>query len=396
MATVQKPQLTPMNGSEAIAKAVVQANVDFASAYPITPQTIIVERLSDLVASGQTKTAFINVESEHSALSACVGASLAGGRVFTATSSQGLALMHEVLYLTSGLRCPIVMAVANRALSAPINIHGDHSDMMGSRDSGWIQLYVENAQEGYDWVIQAYKVSEDERVALPFTVNMDGYVITHSVEPLSLLEDAVVDKFVPPRQPRLRIDPKQPVTFGTLTLPDYYTEFKRQQEEAMRMVPEAFAEVTKQFAEVSGRHYDRIVPFALDDAKVAIVSLGSASGTIRWVARNLRKKGLPVGALKIALYRPFPHEEIGRLLENIDVVIVLERALSLGSHTGPLASDVVLSLYNRSGQPQVLDIVAGLGGRDLSPESIEKIFKTGLEAGKRSTGLEMEFAGVRE
>jgi len=396
MATVQRTQLVPMNGSEAIAKAVVQANVDFASAYPITPQTIIVERLSDLVASGQTKTAFVNVESEHSALSACVGASLAGGRVFTATSSQGLALMHEVLYLTSGLRCPIVMAVANRALSAPISIHGDHSDMMGSRDSGWIQLYVENAQEAYDWVIQAYKVAEDERVALPFTVNMDGYVVTHSVEPISLLEDAAVDKFVPPRRPGLKLDPNQPVTFGTLTLPDYYSEFKRQQEEAMRMVPETFAEVTKEFAEVSGRRYDRFVPYALEDAKIAIVSLGSASGTIRWVARNLRKQGLPVGSLKLALYRPFPHEEVGRLLENLDVVIVLERALSPGSHTGPLASDVVVSLYNRSGQPQVLDIVAGLGGRDLSPESIEKIFRTGLEAGKRPTGLEMEFAEVRE
>jgi pyruvate ferredoxin oxidoreductase alpha subunit len=385
-----------MSGSEAVAKAVVQSNVDFTSAYPITPQTIIVERLSELVATGQTKTSFINVESEHSALSACVGASLAGGRVFTATSSQGLALMHEVLYLTSGLRCPIVMAVANRALSAPINIHGDHSDMMGSRDSGWIQLYVENAQEGYDWCIQAYKIAEDERVALPFTVNMDGYVITHSVEPIALLEDDAVNKFLPPRQPLLRIDTRKPITFGTLTLPDYYFEFKRQQEEGMRMVPEAFTEVTKSFAEVSGRHYDRIVPFALEDAKVAIVSLGSASGTVRWVARNLRKQGLPVGALKIALYRPFPHEEVGRILEHVDVAIVLERAMSLGSHTGPLASDVVCSLYNRSEQPRVLDIVAGLGGRDLSPESIEQIFRTGLEARTRPTGLELEFAGVRD
>jgi len=392
----QKSHLVAMSGSEAVAKAVIQSNVDFTSAYPITPQTIIVERLSDLVATGQTKTSFINVESEHSALSACVGASLAGGRVFTATSSQGLALMHEVLYLASGLRCPIVMAVANRALSAPINIHGDHSDMMGSRDSGWIQLYVENAQEGYDWCIQAYKIAEDERVALPFTVNMDGYVITHSVEPIALLEDDAVNKFLPPRQPLLRIDTRKPITFGTLTLPDYYFEFKRQQEEGMRMVPEAFTEVTKSFAEVSGRHYDRIVPFALEDAKVAIVSLGSASGTVRWVARNLRKQGLPVGALKIALYRPFPHEEVGRILEHVDVAIVLERAMSLGSHTGPLASDVVCSLYNRSEQPRVLDIVAGLGGRDLSPESIEQIFRTGLEAGTRPTGLELEFAGVRD
>jgi pyruvate ferredoxin oxidoreductase alpha subunit len=385
-----------MSGSEAIAKAVVQSNVDFASAYPITPQTIIVERLSDLVASGQTKTAFVNVESEHSALSACVGASLAGGRVFTATSSQGLALMHEVLYLTSGLRCPIVMAVANRALSAPISIHGDHSDMMGSRDSGWIQLYVENAQEGYDWCIQAYKIAEDERVALPFTVNMDGYVITHSVEPIALIDDAAVSDFVPPRQAKFKVDVKNPITFGTLTLPDYFMEFKKQQDDAMRHVPEVFEEVTKSFADVSGRHYSSVVPFELEDAKVAIVSLGSASGTVRWVAKSLRKQGLPVGALKVALYRPFPHEEVGSILQNVDVTIVLERSLSLGSHCGPLGSDVVCSLYNRSGQPQVLDIVAGLGGRDLSPDSIEKIFRTGLEAAKTPTGFELEFAGVRE
>jgi len=385
-----------MSGSEAIAKAVVQSNVDFTSAYPITPQTIIVERLSDLVASGETKTTFVNVESEHSALSACVGASLAGGRVFTATSSQGLALMHEVLYLTSGLRCPIVMAVANRALSAPISIHGDHSDMMGSRDSGWIQLYVENAQEGYDWCIQAYKVAEDERVSLPFTVNMDGYVVTHSVEPITLIDDAAVANFLPPRQARFKIDVKNPITFGTLTLPDYYFEFKKQQDDAMRHVPEVFSEVTKSFGDFSGRYYSDIVPFELEDAKVAIVSLGSASGTVRWVAKSLRKRGLPVGALKVALYRPFPHDRVGNLLENVDVVIVLERSLSLGSYTGPLGSDVICSLYNRSGQPRVLDIVTGLGGRDLSPESIEQIFQTGLEAAKGPAGLEFEFAGVRE
>ena len=385
-----------MSGSEAVAKAIVQSNVDFASAYPITPQTIIVERLSDLVASGETKTAFVNVESEHSALSACVGASLAGGRVFTATSSQGLALMHEVLYLTSGLRCPIVMAVANRALSAPINIHGDHSDMMGSRDSGWIQLYVENAQEAYDWCIQAYKIAEDERVSLPFTVNMDGYVITHSVEPIALIDNAAVDAYLPPRKSRYKIDTKNPITFGTLTLPDYYFEFKKQQDDAMQNVPNVFNEVTSSFANLTDRRYNNITPFELEDAKVAVVSLGSASGTIRYVAKKLRKQGLPVGALKVALYRPFPHEEVGKILQDIDVVIVLERSLSLGSHCGPLASDVVCSLYNRSGQPQVLDIVAGLGGRDLSPESIEQIFRTGLEARTKPTGFELEFAGVRE
>ena len=396
MSQTKKVELVPMNGSEAIAKAAIQSNIDFVSAYPITPQTVIVERLSDLVATGETRASFVNVESEHSAMSACVGASLAGARSFTATSSQGLALMHEVLYLASGLRCPIVMAVANRALSAPINIHGDHSDMMGSRDCGWIQLYVENAQEAYDWVLQAYRIAEDERVSLPFAVCMDGYVITHSVEPIALIEQQIANQFLPPRQATLKLDLEKPATFGTLTLPDYYTEFKRQQEEAMRNVPEVFTEVTREFADVVGRSYAPYVPFAIEDAKVAIVSLGSASGTIRWVARNLRKKGLPVGALKIASYRPFPHEQVGKMLENLDVVIVLERALSIGSHTGPLASDIITSLYNRSEQPKVLDIVAGLGGRDLSPDSIEKIFRTGLEATSRPTGLEMEFVGVRE
>jgi pyruvate ferredoxin oxidoreductase alpha subunit len=395
MSKMQKPELVAMTGSEAVAKAVIQSNVDFISAYPITPQTIIVERLSDLVATGETKSKFINVESEHSALSACVGASLAGGRVFTATSSQGLALMHEVLYLTSGLRCPIVMAVANRALSAPINIHGDHSDMMGSRDCGWIQLYAENGQEAYDWVIQAYAIAEDERVSLPFTVNMDGYVVTHSVEPIALIEDSVVGKFLPTRHPQIKLDNQNPITFGALALPDFYSEFKRQQEEAMRMTPEVFTEVTKDFTQLTGRHYDRMVPYELEDAKVGIVSLGSVSGTVRWVAKNLRKKGLPVGALKISLYRPFPHEEVSKLLENLDVLVVLERSLSPGSHCGPLASDIVCSLYNRSEQPRVLDVVAGLGGRDLSPESIEQIYRTGLEATK-TTGLEMEFVGVRE
>jgi pyruvate ferredoxin oxidoreductase alpha subunit len=225
---------------------------------------------------------------------------------------------------------------------------------------------------------------------------MDGYVITHSVEPIALIDQQIANNFLPPRQSTLKLDAERPMTFGTLTLPDYYTEFKRQQEEAMRNVPEVFNEVTREFADVVGRSYARYVPFALEDAKVAIVSLGSASGTIRWVARNLRKKELPVGALKIASYRPFPHEEVGRMLEHLDVVIVLERAQSIGSHTGPLASDIICSLYNRSEQPKVLDIVAGLGGRDLSPESIEKIFRTGLEATSRPTGLEMEFVGVRE
>jgi len=396
MLKAKSPQLVSITGSEAVATAAKQANVDFVAAYPITPQTIIVERFSDFVANAETKAAFVNVESEHSALSACVGASLAGGRTFTATSSQGLALMHEVLYLASGLRCPIVMAVANRALSAPINIHGDHSDMMGSRDSGWIQLYVENAQEAYDYVFQAYKVAEDERVSLPLTVNLDGYVITHSTEALSPIEDDAVGKFLPPRLTKLVLDTSKPMTFGPLVLPDYYFEFKRQQEEAMRSVPQVFDEVARDFTDLTGRDYSQVSSYGLEDAKVALVSLGSSSGTIRWVAKNLRKQGLLVGAMKVSLYRPFPHEQVGKLLQAVEVVAVMERALSPGSHCGPLASDIVCSLYNRSEQPKVVDVFYGLGGRDLSPGDVEKIFRGGLEAASGPPGFDVEFAGVRE
>ena len=393
---LQKVQLSPMSGSEAVAKSVIQSNVDFVSAYPITPQTIIVERISDLVGEGGTKTNFVNVESEHSAISACIGASLAGARSFTATSSQGLALMHEVLYLTSGLRVPLVMAVANRALSAPINIHGDHSDMMGSRDSGWIQYYVENGQEAYDWVMQAFRIAEDDRVMLPFTVNMDGYVITHSVEPIALIDQATVDKFLPPRVAKTRLDANNPMTFGPLTLPDYYTEFKRQQEEAMRNTPRVFDEVTSEFANLIGRGYKQLVPFELDGAKVIVVSLGSASGTIRYVARDLRKKGLPVGALRVGLFRPFPSKEFTKLVENADTLVILERAMSLGSRCGPLASEIVNSLYDSPTKPRILDYIAGLGGRDLAPETVEKLFRNGLEASTKPSGLEMDFIGVRE
>jgi len=396
MLKVQGTRLIPLSGSEAVAKAVVQAGVEFASAYPITPQTIIVERLSDLVAAGETKMCFLNVESEHSALSACVGASLAGARTFTATSSQGLALMHEVLYLASGLRCPIVMAVANRALSAPINIHGDHSDMMGSRDSGWVQLYVENAQEAYDWIFQSYKLAEDERVSLPFTINMDGYVITHSVEPIATLDDETIIRFLSKRRASLKMDTRSPMTFGPLALPDYYSEFKRQQEEAMRAVPEVLGEITKEFGELSGRGYAPVVPYALKGAKVVFVSLGSVSGTVRWVARELRKKGLPVGALRIELYRPFPHDQVADLLQGAESVVVLDRALSSGAQYGPLANDVIGSLYDRPEKPVVLDIIAGLGGRDLSPQEIEKIFLAGMQADKKAGARRLEFVGVRE
>jgi len=227
-------------------------------------------------------------------------------------------------------------------------------------------------------------------------VNMDGYVITHSVEPISLIDQAAVDKFVPPRIAKTRLDANNPMTFGTLTLPDYYTEFKRQQEEAMRNTPAVFDEVTSEFSKLIGREYKQLVPFELDGAKVIVVSLGSASGTIRYVARGLRKKGLPVGALRVGLFRPFPTKQFAKLVENADVIVVLERAMSLGSRVGPLGSEIVNSLYDSPSRPRILDFIAGLGGRDLAPETIEKLFRNGVDAASKPSGLEMDFLGVRE
>ena len=277
-----------LTGDEAVAHAAKQSKVDIVAAYPITPQTIIVERFSKYVADGEVHTGYVCVESEHSALSACIGASLTGARVFTATSSQGLALMHEMMYIASGLRCPIVMGVANRALSAPINIHGDHSDMMGSRDSGWIQIYVENAQEAYDWTIQAFKIAEDNNVQLPVSVNLDGFIITHCMEGVDVVDDVVVAKFLQTRTPLFKLDPEKPITVGALCFTDYYYEFKRQQVEALTNVRPVLNRVAKEYKGVSSRSYGVLDTYGMDDAEAAVLCLGSTAGTAREVAYKLR------------------------------------------------------------------------------------------------------------
>jgi pyruvate ferredoxin oxidoreductase alpha subunit len=385
------------NGNEVVAYAARQCNVDVVAAYPITPQTIVVEQFSKYVADGEVNSEFVCVESEHSAISACVGASLTGARVFTATSSQGLALMHEILYIASGLRCPIVMAVMNRALSAPINIHCDHSDMMGSRDCGCVQIYVENAQEAYDWTIQAFKLGESPEVQLPVTVNLDGFIISHSMEGVEVLEDEDVRKFLPERKAQYRLDVKNPMTFGALTLWDYYFEFKRQQEEAMRKVPETLKRVTSEFRKVSGREYGILQTFGIEDAEAAIVCLGSTAGTAREVARKLRGKGEKVGVIKLWLYRPFPADEVRSALKNVKAVAVMDRALSPGAPYNALCSDVIGAFYGVEKAPKIFNIVYGLGGRDVTPSDIEKIFEMALETAK--TGLIREpvsFVGVRE
>jgi pyruvate ferredoxin oxidoreductase alpha subunit len=396
LAKTVSQKIVGMNGNEAVAFAAKQSQVDVVAAYPITPQTIMVERFSDYVANGEVDTQFVCVESEHSALSACVGSSLAGSRVFTATSSQGLALMHEVLYLASGLRTPIVMAVANRALSAPINIHNDHSDMMGSRDCGWIQVYAENAQESYDWTLQAFRIAEDHRVSLPVTVNLDGFTISHAMEGVAVLEDDAVSKFQGKRVPIYKLDIAKPMTFGALTLPDYYTEFKRQQVEAMNNAPQVITSVANEFNKVSGRQYSNISGFNMSDADAAIICMGSVAGTARSVAAKLRKEGKRVGVLKIWQYRPFPTQEVAKALSKVKTVGVVDRAISFGSPYGALCSDIASTKVITGIQTKIFNVICGLGGRDVRPTDIEGIFEKAL---RHAEGAPIEdpvtFAGVR-
>ena len=387
-----------LTGDEAIAYAVKQCDVDVIAAYPITPQTIMVERLSEYVHDGEINAEFVCVESEHSAMSACVGASLTGARVFTATASQGLALMHEIVYIASSLRCPIVMGIANRALSAPINIHCDHSDMMGSRDCGWIQVFCENSQEAYDWIIQAFKIAENPQVLLPVTVNIDAFILSHSMERVETLEDEEVSKFLPPRKPVITIDPTKPITVGPLCLPDYYFEVKYQQVDALRKAPNVIREVNSEYEAFSGRKYGLLETYEMEDAEAAIICLGSTAGSAKAVASELRKNGKKVGVIKPWVYRPFPEEELIKAIGDAKALAVLDRSCSFGAPLNALCSDVIATLY-RHGKTdvKVFNCVYGLGGRDMTPTDLKAIFNEALEVAKTGVVKEyVKFVGVRE
>jgi len=384
-------------GNEAVAYAAKQCNVDVVSAYPITPQTIIVERFSEYVANGEVDTKFLAVESEHSAMSACVGASLGGARVFTSTASQGLALMHEVLYLASGLRCPIVMAVVNRALSAPINIHGDQSDMMGSRDCGWIQLFAENAQESYDLTIQAFKIAEDKGVHLPVSVNLDGFTVSHATESMKACADEDVHKFLPPRESLFKVDPTTPISVGGMALPEYYYEFKRQQEEALQLSKLFVNRVGKEYGKMTGRRYGYLRTYGLEDADAAVISLGSTCGNVRSAARTLRAKGKKVGAIKLWMYRPFPREELFSAIKDLKALAVMDRAISFGAPQGALCSDIAATLLNTGSDIKILNMIYGLGGRDIPPSTINTVFTDTLRAAKTGKVKErINYLDVRE
>lgn len=392
-------RVVALTGNQAAAEAMRQIRPEVCAAYPITPSTQVMETFAQFVADGIVDTELITVESEHSAMSACVGAAAAGGRVMTATSSQGLALMHEVLYVASGLRLPVVMAVATRALSAPINIHGDHSDTMGSRDAGWIQLYAEDGQEVYDSLLQAVRIAEHPQVLLPVMVCFDGFTTSHTIERVQFLEDAEVQAFVGEYRPaHPLLDLKRPVTYGPLVLPDYFTEIKRQQREAMSQAPRVIQEVGKAFGDRFGRFYGLFEASHLDDAQVAILIMGSAAGTARGVVEGLRQEGVKAGLLKLRAFRPFPAEELAAALAHLQAVAVLDRADSPGSPGGPLFTDLRAALDGLQVRPAVLNYVYGLGGRDILPEDIRRVYQRLLRvaAGEEGDTAVCEYLTLRE
>ena len=385
-------------GNESMAEAMRQINPDVVAAYPITPATEIAQIFSSFVADGKVDTEFVTVESEHSAMSATIGAASAGARAMTATSANGLALMWEVVYIAAGMRLPIVMPVVNRALSGPLNIHNDHSDTMGARDAGWIQIFSENAQEAYDNLIQAVKITENKDVLIPAMVTTDGFIISHAMEAMELLEDDVVKKFIGeyiPENPLLDTD--NPVSIGPLDLFDWNFEHKRQQSEAMRNSKAVIAKVAEDFEKISGRKYEFFEEFMLDDAEVAIVVLGSTAGTGKEVVKSLREQGVKAGLLKIRVFRPFPAEEIAKALSHIKVVGVMDKCDSFNGVGGPVFSDIRSALYDLKNKPEVVDYIYGIGGRDVTMDNIKSVYSD-LENIKKAGKADkiVNYLGVRE
>ena len=367
-----------LTGGEAVAHAMRQVDPDVVPVYPITPQTPIIQTFAKFVADGAAQTEIVNVESEHSAMSAAIGAALAGARTMTATSSQGLALMAEVVYIAASMRAPIVMAIGNRALSGPINIHCDHSDSMLIRDSGVIQLFAENAQEAYDLTVIAPRLAEHPAVLLPVLVCQDGFTITHSAEPVALLPDEAVRRFVGDyRIPHSVLDVHDPTTQGPFAMPDYYYEFRRQQAAAIEAAGTVLGELAAEFAQVSGRTYGELERYRLAGAATAIVALGSTAGTVKDVVDELRDEGEAVGLLKIASFRPFPAAAVADALRGVASVVVLDRSDSPGG-TPALRADVAAALYGSD--CELTGAVYGLGGRDLHPADIRAVFAGAVPA----------------
>ncbi len=364
-----------LDGASAASTAMRQINPDVVAAYPITPQTAVVQTFSQYVADGDVDTEFMAVESEHAAMSACIGASAAGGRVMTATAANGLALMWEVVYIAASMRLPIIMTVVNRALSAPLNIHCDHSDSMGARDAGWIQLYSETAQEAYDNLIQAVRIAEHPDLLLPVMVMQDGFITGHGVERVEVLDDGLVKEFIGTYKPKYSLlDVDEPKTFGAWDMYDYYFEHKRQQTDALSKAMKVIVDVGEEFGQLSGRSYGIFDSYAMDDAEMAIVVLSSAAGTARSVVRKLRGEGVKIGLLKPRVFRPFPSQELAAALKGVKAVAVLDRSISFGAMdgAGPLYLEVCAALFAAGLGTKVVNYIYGLGGRDIFPEHFEQ------------------------
>ena len=384
-----------LSGNAAVAYAMYQINPHVVAVYPITPQTVAMERFADYVADGDVNTELIMADSEHSAMSCCIGSSLAGARVMTSTASAGLALMWEVLYVAASNRCPIVMNVMNRALSAPINIHCDHSDAMGARDSSWIQLHAENVQETYDNIIQAIRIAEHENVRLPVMTNMDGFTLSHATERLTVLENEQVQEFIGDFKaiyPLLDVD--NPVTYGPLDLYDYYFEHKRQQVEAMELAHDVVVKIGEEYGKLSGRPYTKIVPFMMEDAEIALIVLGSTAGTARVAVRAMREKGVRVGMIKIRMFRPFPVEELTKLLKGVKAIAVMDRSDSYGAFGGPVFSEIRSVMQKENAD--IINYIYGLGGRDIRQDQIEQaITETAQVAKTGRVKTYVNYLGVR-
>jgi pyruvate ferredoxin oxidoreductase alpha subunit len=383
-----------MEVSIAAAEAVRQANVDVISAYPITPQTHIVEHLSDLVANGEMDAEFFCVESEHSALSVCVGSEATGARSFTCTSAQGLALMSEITYIASGLRLPIVMILANRTLSAPLSIWNDHSDVMSIRDCGWIQFFTENGQEVYDHVFIAYRLAEDREVLLPVIINMDGFTLSHVIEPIEMIEQEKIDRFLPPYQALYRLHPDRPITMGAFALPSIFSETKKAQEVAILSSVPKILETWKAFGDMTGRYYQPIETYRTEDAETLLVTMGSFGETASVAVDRMREEGRAVGLVKIRLWRPFPFDDFRRSALKAKNMVVIDRAVSVGMG-GPVASEVKAALYGYDSRPSVYNFVAGISGRDVAPSDYIKMVDKAeieIEEGNREG---YEIYGVR-
>ncbi len=370
-----------VTGNYAAAYASMRARTRFVAAYPITPQTFIVEHISEFINNGEMDCEYVEVESEHSALSACVSASATGVRSFTATSSQGLALMHEILPTASGMRLPVVMAVVNRTIAAPINIWVEHNDIMPERDSGWIQVFCDNNQEVQDMVIQAFKIAEDKRVALPMVVNLDAFILSHTVEPVDLMEQSEADKFLPKYvPPGPFLDPGNPVAMGTLCPPEYLQETRWQMDKAMRDSVKVIEEVNSSFAKQFGRDWGSMIePYMTDDADVVLVTIGSASSTAHEVVDEYRAQGKKVGLVKLRFWRPYPAEQMRRLAEKVKAVGVYDRALSYGVG-GPSFIEFRHAAYGLS--VPTINFIGGLGGRDLSLADVRLMYDRLLETAK--------------